>query len=136
MKKLSKLVSAAMAGVLGTAITAAPVLAKGRKPDAPSGNKVEDKAAKNAQGHDLNSCRGKNACRGQGGCAVQGKHSCKGKNACKGQGGCRTEKHSCKGQNACKGMGGCATDKHSCKGQNECRGKGGCSSEMAAPEKK
>ncbi len=94
MKK-SKLLAAAIAGIVGATFAASPLLAKGRTKDAGSADKKMEK----------------NACKGQGGCgggnACGGANGCKGHNECKGKGGCKTDKHACKGMNECKGQGGC-----------------------------
>lgn len=95
MNKTSKLLAAAIAGIVGATFAASPVSAKGRAKDG-SDKKVEK-----------NSCKGQNAC--NGGSACGGKNNCVGKNECKGKGGCKTDKHSCKGMNECKGQGGCKT---------------------------
>lgn len=79
MDKRSVLVKAAVAGLMGAAIVAAPAVA---------GDKA--KAAKNK---DVK-CYGVNKCSGHGKCGGPG-HECAGKNSCKGQGWLPMPKDSC-----------------------------------------
>jgi uncharacterized membrane protein len=67
MTKRDRLITAAMAGLLGAAVLAAPGSAKDKKP------KGQEKC------YGINSCGGKGDCGGKG-------HACAGKNSCKGQG--------------------------------------------------
>lgn len=93
MKKMSRLLTAAIAGMVGAALAHTPAQAKGRAPG-------DDKKMEKKMGSDSNACKGMNGCSGE-------KNSCKGMNECKGKGGCKTDKHACKGMNECKGQGGC-----------------------------
>lgn len=160
MNKFTRLMGAAVAGMVGATIAARPAHAdeNASSPAAPT----DKPAVKAIHGHG-HACKGHNACKGQGGCKT-GDNGCKGKNSCKGKGGCSTMPHhkvkkvkgkakaatekpavkteaapaaqnSCKGQNACKGQGGCKTDTHACKGQNACKGQGGCSAALMSGEK-
>jgi hypothetical protein len=95
MNKKSKLLAAAIAGIVGATFAASPLLAKGRTKDSSGADKKMEK----------NACKGHSGCNGGNGC--KGSGSCKGTNECKGKGGCKTDKHACKGQNDCKGQGGC-----------------------------
>jgi uncharacterized membrane protein len=79
MTKTEKLVSAAMAGLLGAAVLAAPGSAEGKK-----GHK----------GLVLAPCYGINKCSGHGQCSGKG-HECAGKNSCKGQGWIKVPKEAC-----------------------------------------
>src|SRR5690349_15405976 len=101
MKKMSRLLTAAIAGIVGSALSQSPAMAMGKKGDDSSSTKMEKKAA-------------------------SAKHSCAGQNECKGMGGCKTAKHDCAGKNDCKGQGGCKGEMHKGKGMNECKGQGGC----------
>lgn len=103
MRIPTRLLTAALAGVVGSALVAAPAAAKGRSPGSDT-QKMEKKA-------DSHSCKGENGCKGEAkgeASSCKGEASCKGHNECKGQGKCKTESHACKGQNECKGQGGCA----------------------------
>lgn len=74
------LLGAAVAGLMGAAIGAAPASAKGMK--------------KAAKGDALASCWGVNKCGGHAH-SCMGKSSCAGKNSCKGQGWLAMPKESC-----------------------------------------
>lgn len=79
MTKRDTLIRAAMAGLLGAAVLAAPSSAAGKK----KGNKGE-----------LEKCYGINKCSGHGACGGKG-HACAGKNTCKGQGWVEVKKGAC-----------------------------------------
>ena len=101
-----KLMTAALAGLLTTSMTAVSTVANAKQ--AASGS---DKNASSTQIKERHACKGQNSCKG---------NSPSGKNICKGHSECNTypEKHSCKGQNSCKGNG--QDGKNSCKGQGSC----------------
>ena len=76
-KRMNKaLLGAAVAGIMGAAMMAAPASAKQRK------------AAKNVKCYGVNKCAGHGSCGGKG-------HQCAGKNSCKGQGWLPMPKKSC-----------------------------------------
>jgi len=80
MKKRNMLLKAAVAGLMGAAMIAAPSFAKDGK-----AKKAPDTNAK---------CYGVNKCGGHGKCGGPG-HECAGKNSCKGQGWLSMPKDSC-----------------------------------------
>lgn len=95
MKKTSKLLAAAIAGIVGATFAASPLhaMAKAKNGSSSAGDKKVEK----------NGCNGGAGCNGK-----SDSHSnCAGKNDCKGKGGCKTDQHACKGMNNCKGQGGC-----------------------------
>jgi len=78
MEKRAMLLRAAVAGLVGAAVIAAP----GRAKDAKA------KSDKNVKCYGVNKCSGKGKCGGVG-------HECAGKNSCKGQGWLLMPKDSC-----------------------------------------
>jgi hypothetical protein len=98
----SRILSAAIAGILaGSALLAAPA----RGDDKPDASKTPATGQK-----DKSSCGGKDGCGGKKTNAKDAdKHACKGQNACKGHGGCKSGDNGCAGKNSCKGKGGCAS---------------------------
>lgn len=129
MKKMTKLLTAAIAGIMGASMAASSVHA--------GDTKIEKGKGRHRASAKKNSCAaGQNACKGKGACKTAD-HACAGKNACKGMGGGKAvaapaapaamkANNSCKGQNDCKGKGGCKTGDAGCAGKNSCKGKGGC----------
>jgi uncharacterized membrane protein len=76
MNKKNMLVKAAVAGLMGAAVVAAPSFAAGKK------------AAKDVKCYGVNKCKTFGQCGGPG-------HECAGKNACKGQAWLMMPKDSC-----------------------------------------
>jgi uncharacterized membrane protein len=77
MTKRERLITTAMAGLLGAAVLAAPGSAAGKKKKG-----------------ELVPCYGINKCGGHGACSGKG-HACAGKNTCKGQGWIKVPKEAC-----------------------------------------
>jgi hypothetical protein len=121
MTKMQKMLTAAMAGLMGASMTGTPVFAKDKKA---SSGKDKTKANHTVDTH---GCKGQNACKGKGGCSA-GDNGCAGKNSCKGKGGCASQAatHECKGMNNCKGQGK--------GGENACKGQGSCKTSKAVEE--
>ena len=92
-RDFSKLMSAAVAGMMGAGALAG-CSGQGKKgPEAEPGEK--------------HACKGLNSCKGKGGCKTAN-NDCAGKNDCKGKGGCATvAHHDCAGKNECKSLGCC-----------------------------
>ncbi len=118
MKKMTKFLTAAIAGIMSAALSNMPVRAEEMatpdvatikndatdmkdsaiktKKDAKAMKKAHRKKMKEAHG-----CNGKHSCKGHDGCkGMKDAHSCKGKDGCKGI----NDAHSCKGKDGCKGM--------------------------------
>jgi hypothetical protein len=109
MTKSKKMLSAAVAGLMGATLTQTSAKAMGRK----SESKPTPAADTTTNTKSVPS---------------SASHACKGHNECKGQGGCSSSDNGCKGKNSCKGKGGCAAvhAKDSKSGSNACSGKNGC----------
>lgn len=112
MKSASKsqLWMAAVAGLMGMALTSVEAGHDHDKKGGKAGGMVK--------------CYGVNKCAGHGQCG--GSHSCAGKGGCSGKGSC-SGKSACAGKNSCKGQGWLHMPKASCEGLE-----GGT---MNAPEK-
>ena len=108
MRKMQKLVTAAVAGIMGASLVGS---ARADNATTTTGGSQDKGATAPHKGH--NKCKaGKNACAGKGACATD-KHACNGMNSCKGQGGDshhhkdKKNKSEKKGNNSCSGSHGC-----------------------------
>ena len=75
---ISKLATAALAGIVTAGMLVAPAFAE------------DAKTVKTDAAGEKAACKGHNECKGKGNCKTDA-HACKGQNACKGQGGCKGE---------------------------------------------
>ncbi len=118
MKKLNKLMTAAIAGIMsasfaGSTLQAEEAKAKDAKPAA------EKHACKGEHG-----CKGDHACKGKGAC--KGEHGCKGKDGCKGHKKDHKCEDMCSKECCVKARGAEKKGSDACNGPNGCGGKNSC----------